>query len=155
MSHYYTTPFAQHDQPHRQYRDRSHFVSRTPRVLVVDNDEETATGLAMILSSSGFDAVAAFEGTSARRLASVQHFDILVTEILTLPIDGVRIATGFRNINPASHIFLLTETYEIAQQLLTDANLAWDFRILLKPIDPAQVIKALRSAWNHEAMLSQ
>jgi DNA-binding NtrC family response regulator len=121
-------------------------MSFTPRVLVVDDDEAVATSLTLILNKFGFEAVAAFSGTSAIELAHRAHFDMLVTNFVMSPVDGVRTAIVFRNINPASQIFLITGTPEAAREQMTSANAEWDFRIFAKPIDPAQLVAALRSA---------
>ena len=118
-----------------------------PRVLVVDDDHVIATTLSMILNSSGFSAVAAFSGPEALRHAHSSHFDILITDVMMEPIDGVRLAIAFRNINPASHIFLFTGTSEAAQIMLAAASAGYDFRLFSKPLNPAHIIDSLRSLW--------
>lgn len=127
----------------------------SPRVLFVSEDKNAASELGAFLLKNGFDAVIACDGPGALKLARASHFDILVTDVEMSPVDGVRIASAFRNINPASHIFLRGSSNEVAQPLLVCANLAWDFRLLLKPVDPTQLVHALRRAWNHEPMLDQ
>jgi DNA-binding response OmpR family regulator len=124
-----------------------------PRVLLVSEDEQSASSLAFHLSKNGLDPLVALDGAAALQLAGAREFDMLVTDVEMSPLDGVRVATAFRNINPASQVFLVTSAYEIARKLLIDANLAWDFGILLKPIDPEQLAQVLRSAWSRGACL--
>lgn len=125
-------------------------MSRTPRVLVVDDSESIATSLTSILNKNEFQAVAAFSSADALKLAQAKPFDILLTDVMMAPLNGVQTGIAFRNINPASHVFLITGTYEVARQLLVKANLAWDFHILQKPIHPEELLEVLRSAWTAE-----
>lgn len=158
MSHYRTMFSTSTPLPHpraQRYRQENRTQSMTcnPHVLFVSEDEKTASHLGTFLSKSGFDAVVACDGVGALKLAGAYRFDMLVTDVEMSPVDGVRVATAFRNINPASQVFLVTSDYEGARQLLIDANLAWDFRILLKPIEPQQLVEALHRTWSHEARL--
>lgn len=121
---------------------------RFARVLVVDDDETIATTLAMILNNSGFEAVAAFSGPEAIQLAHASRFDILVSDVMMEPVDGVQLAIHFRNINPASRIFLFTGTAEAASKMLAAVRAGYDFQMFSKPIPPAVIIEALRREWN-------
>ena len=107
------------------------------------------------LLKCGFDAVIACDGVGALKLAGVRRFDMLVTDLELATLDGVRIATAFRNINPASQVFLVTNEYEAARRRMLEVNLAWDFRIWLKPIEPQQIVEVLRRTWSQEASLSE
>lgn len=129
-------------------------MSRTPRVLVVDDDKVIATSLAMILTKSGFEAQAVFSGTRAIELAHERHFDALVTDVVMQPMDGVRTAIAFRNINPAVHVFLITGTPEIARELMQCADAAWDFNVFSKPVKPGELVDALRSVLVSESKQS-
>lgn len=137
-------------------RDRNgrRHIPVSPRVLVVSEDGNLGTSVATYLAANGLEAVPAADGREALKLARERDFDVLVTDVDVQPLDGVRTATAFRNINPVSQVFLVTREYEIARQMLIGANLAWDFRILLKPIDPPQLVKLLRGTWNEQASLT-
>ncbi len=121
-------------------------MPRTARVLVVDDDRTIATTLAMILNKSGFEAEAAFSGPDALQLAHRSHFDFLVTDVVMEPMNGVRLGTIFRNLNPVARIILFTGTEDTAQLLLSTANAGYDFQILRKPVHPEQILEALRSS---------
>lgn len=123
-------------------------MPRPCRVLVVDDDHVIATTLAMILNRSGFEAVAAFSGREALKLAHASPFDILVTDVVMEPMNGVQLAVAFRNIYPGSHIYLFTGTIESAQQMAASAHARNDFHIFSKPLHPVQIIDALQAVWN-------
>lgn len=122
----------------------------TPRVLVVDDDRAIATTLAMILNKNGFEAVAAFSGSQALSLAHESRFDLLLTDVMMAPINGVQTAIAFRNLNPASHIFLFSGTTDAADLLLGATNAGYDFKFFLKPIHPAKIISELRAVFAAE-----
>ena len=118
-------------------------MSRTLRVLVVDDERVTATTLAMVLKGAGFDAVAAFSGSEALKLANASQFDILLSDVMMSPIDGIHVAKAFRNMNPASRIFLFTGTPEAAERMFAAYKAGYDFQVFAKPLNPAQIIDTL------------
>lgn len=155
MSHYRTTfagppPFPYARAHRNRQQNGSESTPHTPRILFVSEDKNVASEQAGFLLKSGLDAMVAYDGAGALKLAHAHQFDMLVTDVELSPVDGVRIATAFRNINPALQVFLVASEYEFARQLLIDANLAWDFRILLKPLEPKRLLEVLRSASNPE-----
>ncbi|WP_162601332.1 response regulator [Occallatibacter savannae] len=119
-------------------------MPRTPRVLVVDDDHVIATTLALILSRNGFEAVAAFSGPEALQHAYKSHFDVLLSDVVMEPLNGVRLAVIFRNLNPVAKIVLFTGTEDAAQLMLAAANAGHDFKILRKPIHPGTILEELR-----------
>ena len=119
-------------------------MARTPRVLVVDDDRVIASTLALILSRNGFEAVAAYSGSEALQHAYKSHFDVLLSDVLMEPLDGVRLAVIFRNVHPAARIVLFTGTEDATKLMLAVANAGQDFKVLQKPINPALMIQELR-----------
>src|SRR4051812_8580448 len=128
------------------FRRRGATFRSIPRVLVVDDEQIVATTLAMVLNSNGFEAVAAFSGREALALAHTSRFDFLVTDVMMVPMNGVQIAIAFRNANPASHVFLFTGAEDMARLMLATANAGYDFQLFSKPLDPMELIRALREA---------
>ena len=63
-----------------------------PQVLVVDDAKIVADTLAQILNLNGFQAVAAYSGEQALQLASVQHFDHLVSDVVMDGMNGIESA---------------------------------------------------------------
>jgi len=121
-------------------------MTGNPRVLIVDDDQVIATTLRMILNRSGFDAVEAFSGSQALRLSSASHFDILVTDVMMEPMNGVELAKAFCEMYPEAQIFLISGTTEAAATVLADFNCEHAFPLLKKPIYPGELIERLRVA---------
>lgn len=117
-----------------------------PRVLIVDDDQVIATTLAMILNASGFEAVEAFSGAQALELAANSAFDMLVTDVMMDPMNGVELAKAFCELYPEAHIFLISGTTEAAATILEDFDCEHSFPLLRKPIYPGDLIEKLRAA---------
>jgi DNA-binding response OmpR family regulator len=119
-------------------------MSTKPRVLIVDDDQVIATTLRMILNRSGFDAVEAFSGPQALDVASANPFDILVTDVMMEPMNGVDLAKAFCAMHPTAQIFLISGTTEAAATVLADFDCEHAFPLLKKPIYPGELIERLR-----------
>ena len=117
-----------------------------PRVLIVDDDQVIATTLAMILNRSGFEAVEAFSGPQALELAAASGFDILVTDVMMEPMNGVELAKAFCELHPEAQILLISGTTEAAATVLADFHCDRAFPLLKKPIYPGELIDRLRVA---------
>ena len=56
-------------------------VARTPRLLVVDDHQDTCTGMKMILERRGYDVAVAYSAKQAAEKARSQDFDLLISDI--------------------------------------------------------------------------
>jgi CheY-like chemotaxis protein len=120
-------------------------MSTMPRVLIVDDDQVIATTLSMILNRSGFEAVEAFSGPQALELAAASSFDILVTDVMMEPMNGIELAKAFCQLHSDAQIFLISGTTEAAATILADFECAHAFPLLKKPIYPGDLIERLRT----------
>jgi len=120
-------------------------MSIKPRVLVVDDDEVIASTTSMILNDTGFDSVAAFGGEEALNIARGQSFDMLLTDVVMDPMNGIELAVAFLDIHPSARVLLFTGTTEAAQPILDAMRSRQNFPVLQKPIHPRDLIERLRS----------
>jgi CheY-like chemotaxis protein len=56
-------------------------AARPPRLLVVDDHEDTCTGLKMILERRGYDITVAYTADQAAEKARQENFDLLISDI--------------------------------------------------------------------------
>jgi CheY-like chemotaxis protein len=117
-----------------------------PRVLVVDDDQVIATTTSMSLSASGFESIAAFDGHQALAIARVQHFDLLLTDVMMEPLNGIQLALAFLQIHPAAQVLLISGTVESALPLLDAEHSGHVFPLLQKPIHPRALVDRLSVA---------
>jgi CheY-like chemotaxis protein len=66
------------------------------RVLVVDNEVETARGLADIVALEGYEARAAYDGAAALRLAAEYRPEVVLLDLGLPGIDGYAVARMMR-----------------------------------------------------------
>ncbi len=62
-----------------------------PRILLVDDDKNTADGLTKILLQDGYDTSCAYAGKEALDLIEAEHFDIVITDMKLPDISGFTI----------------------------------------------------------------
>lgn len=119
---------------------------RPLRVLVVDDDEDTAQSLALLLRLFGHESHAAHSGASALARAGELAPDIVFLDLLMPEVDGFEVARQLRQrcLNPKPVLIALTgygdETF---RRRCHEAG--FNFH-LLKPVDPED-LRQLLAAW--------
>jgi len=98
----------------------------------------------MILDRSGFTSVPAFNAEDALLLASQSSFDILLTDVMMEPTNGIQLAVAFQAMQPGARIILFSGNEATASLLLGAASTAFNFPVLAKPIDPYLLLDRLR-----------
>ena len=104
-----------------------------PKVLIVDDDEPTRAGLAMLLMDAGYEAITASTVPVAIKLLSDEHPDLLIVDIRLGDYNGLHLVAMRRDPIPA---IVLTG--------FADPSIEADARrlgaeFLLKPIAPASL----------------
>ena len=67
-----------------------------PRILLVDDDTNTANGLRKILLQDGYDTLCAYTGNEALNLIESERFDIVITDMKLPDISGFSIIEKLR-----------------------------------------------------------
>ena len=118
-------------------------LDHTPRVLVVDDNEDAATTLGVLLESAGYQVQTCFDGQSA--LAAADRFDpdACVLDINMPGMDGYELARRLREKDPEHPPVLATVTaYEDYSHLTKAADAGFDLHFT-KPADPGEVLDQL------------
>ena len=117
--------------------------SRKRRALVVDDERRIADTLCEILTASGFDARACYDGWSALQSAQVFQPDYLVSDVLMPRMNGVELAMAIRSMFPATKILLFSGQVGISE-ILEDGKLrGLTFELIAKPVHPLKLIAEL------------
>lgn len=74
----------------------SHGASPAWRILVVDDNRAAADGIARLLASDGFDALAVYCGLDALEKARAIHFDAMLVDIALPDMSGYEVAKRVR-----------------------------------------------------------
>jgi len=112
------------------------------KILLVDDDPDLAGLGAAILASRGFEVEVRASAEAALRAMSAQQFALLATDLnIGGRGDGFVLAGAFKALQPQAAVLLVTGSpdFEAAWQAI---QFAVD-RVLLKPLDPQQLIEAV------------
>lgn len=117
--------------------------TRTPRILVVDDEATTRISLAELLRLEGYDVSIAASGEDALEVIDRNPpFDLMVVDIKMPGMDGLQLTEAVQRRSPDTVIILLTAfgTLETAIQALRRG--AHDY--LLKPCPVSQILESVR-----------
>jgi CheY-like chemotaxis protein len=119
-------------------------VAQGRKVLVVDDNEDAARMLALMLSLEGHEVQTAFGGAEA--LAAVETFkpETVFLDIALPGMDGYEVARRLRRTPGLVGVTLVAMTGFSADEDLQRARAAGFDHHLVKPADPAEVMKLLQ-----------
>src|SRR5438270_733941 len=85
--------------------------SLPPRILVVDDDEGAAAGIAEALAATGRDVTTCSDAICASVLLDHQHFDAVISDLHlrgSFTFDGLSVAARAKAVNPAVRLVMMT-----------------------------------------------
>jgi len=109
-------------------------------VLLVDDDAELLFTFRRLLELEGYHVVTASNGRKAMSEFSVGQFQLAVIDILLPDIRGDELAREIRKMNKEIEVILITGNSSFKDCI--DALDLGICDILLKPIEPAEIVRA-------------
>jgi two-component system, NtrC family, response regulator HydG len=103
------------------------------RVLVVDDDEGHAEAVAESLRRKGFDCTVAEGGRQALRLIEEQSFDLVISDLVMEPVDGLDVLRKVKQELPDAEVVILTGHNSV--KTAVQAMQAGATTYLTKPLD--------------------
>jgi DNA-binding response OmpR family regulator len=117
---------------------------RTPRVLVVDDDDSVRLMLQEVLQRDGFDVVVASNVRDALKHIATETFDVLLSDLhLPLAGDGFTLVSAMRHTHPDALTVILSG-YPAVDEAMS-AILAQADEIFSKPIRIGQLKELIRT----------
>lgn len=112
-----------------------------PRVLVVNDVEQTRTIAARMLENKGYAVDIADDGADAIRLLSDERYDAVILDVVMPRVDGRGVLIHLARTNP----MMIGRTVLIAAELAEaiEAQLDEVCRVLVKPVLINQLIEAV------------
>lgn len=109
------------------------------KILVVDDDSDIRDLVALKLSSAGHEILTADDGAEALELATGQHFDAIVLDVMMPGISGIDVVKSLRGSDPAiqTPILLLTARNQEHDMEAGFAAGADDY--VVKPFSPREL----------------
>jgi PAS domain S-box-containing protein len=126
--------------------DMSKNVTNRHRVLVVDDNEDSATTLGMTLEFAGHETQTAYDGASALELADSWRPDVILLDIGLPNLNGYEVAQRIRRQAWGRTIFLVALTGWGQDHDKQRAKAAGFDRHLTKPVDFTTLHQLLREA---------
>lgn len=114
------------------------------RVLVVDDERLIAQTVTAILNAHGFEAVEAFNGEEALRLARSFQPDIVLSDVLMPRMTGVELGIRLRGEYPDTRILLFSGQAATSELMRKADEDGYHFELFPKPIHPEELIARLR-----------
>jgi DNA-binding NtrC family response regulator len=114
------------------------------RVLVVDDEVDFATALAVRLQRRGFRAAAVFAGSDAIERAAAGDVDVMVVDLRMPGLDGLATLREVRRVAPQCRVIVLTGHGTVASGIEGMQVGAEDF--LQKPVDIETLCTAIIAA---------
>jgi DNA-binding response OmpR family regulator len=113
------------------------------RVLIVENDKDTATSLGMLLRLYGHEAQVAVDGPSACQTAQADPPDVVLLDIGLPQMDGWQVAKQIREQSSGKRLLIVAITgYGTEADRLRSQEAGIDVH-LLKPVDLEELEKLL------------
>jgi len=118
------------------------------RVLLVEDDDHLAEGVAFNLRNSGYDVETAGTGEAALEAIERQAFDLVLLDVMLPGIDGLEVVRRLRHAGNTTPVLIIT-----AKNRADDAIAGLDAGAddyITKPFDLHQVLARIRGALRRE-----
>jgi DNA-binding response OmpR family regulator len=126
-------------------------ASRLPRILVVDDEQDTCANLQDILTDLGYQVDTATDGASALELVARQPYDVALLDLKMPGMDGVELYRRIQALRRGTVAIVVTAyaTSETAKAALNAG--AW--QVLSKPVDFSQLLNLVNEAFEQPLVL--
>src|ERR1035438_382999 len=121
------------------------------RVLLVEDDELVADGIARGLTLAGFSAQHCSNAAHARALLTTESFELAVIDIGLPDADGLSILQALRAAGRSTPVLILTARYELSDKMRAFDLGADDF--LMKPFEQAELAARCRALVRRAGMV--
>ena len=112
-------------------------------VLAVDDSKVMRDMMKVVLEKHGHEVTTAEDGLEALKVAKLQKFDIVFSDINMPKMSGISLVSKLRELSGFEHIPILMVTTEHADYRKKKAKVSGATGWLEKPISEARIIKAL------------
>ena len=83
-------------------------VNRTPRILIVDDDENMLVLLHSLLSTEDIQIDVARNGNEAVELIKKEDFKLVITDMMMPEMDGLELSREVKSMNPKTEVIIIT-----------------------------------------------
>jgi PAS domain S-box-containing protein len=135
-------PTSTEEYVSEEISDRPAPSTGTERILLVEDEPVLLSMTTEMLSRQGFAVISAPDPAAALELADVEHFDVVVTDVVMPKMSGAELADRISEKFPATRfVFISGYTHEV----IDERRLGPTVRFLPKPYSSAELVDAVRS----------
>src|SRR5580692_6824086 len=110
----------------------------TSRILLVEDAPDVQLIVADLLRGHGHDVVVSGDGSEGLRVASEQHFDLLILDVMLPGVNGFELCRAVRERGFDGGILMLTARAQVDDRVEGLRTGADDY--LIKPFDPKELV---------------
>ena len=114
---------------------------RAARILVIEDDRETAEEIAACLTASGFEAAKCFDGAEGLKTAMSQPFDAITLDRMLPGLDGLEIVKALRDAGSEAPVLMVSALSDVDDRV--DGLRAGGDDYLVKPFAPKELVARL------------
>ncbi len=134
------------DLPEHQQSPAPEISPKAPRLLVVEDDADTANLLAMMLQQAGFNTDVALNGRQALQLLAQKHYAAMTLDLILPDMNGVAIIRHVRNQAELTRLPIVVVSARVEEGQLAVNGEFQAVNWLEKPVNETRLVAALRSA---------
>lgn len=128
-------------------------MSHQVRILVVDDDEITCNLLEEVLSKEGYGVDRALSGREAIDKGDGGPYDVVLTDIRMLEVDGMEVLKAYRKKSPETAIIMMTAFGSIETAIQAIKEGAYDY--VSKPFKLDEIRLTIRHALEHKRLVQE
>lgn len=128
-------------------------MSHQVRILVVDDDEITCNLLEEVLSKEGYGVDRALSGREAIDKGDGGPYDVVLTDIRMLEVDGMEVLKAYREKSPETSIIMMTAFGSIETAIQAIKEGAYDY--VSKPFKLDEIRLTIRHALEHKRLVQE
>lgn len=106
-------------------------------ILLVDDDAMSLRALASLLETQGYRVTQSGSGQDAIEKLKHSHFDLVITDLVMFEIDGIRVLTEAKTLDPETKVIILTGYGNLTSAI--DAMRLGVDDYILKPSEPEEI----------------
>lgn len=125
---------------------QSSAVSRTPKVLLVDDSATTHMWIKMVLGKAQYELVSAKDGVEGVAMAVEHHPDLILMDVVMPKMNGFEATTEIRRHPDLAHTPVIMVTTRSEAKNVEAGFAAGCSDYITKPIDATELLAKVRAA---------
>lgn len=119
------------------------------KILLAEDDSQTASYITKGLKEAGINAISALDGKTALDYMISEDFDCIVLDIMLPAVDGITLLKTFRAANTRTPVLMLTAKDTVEDKVLGLASGADDY--LVKPFAFSELLARIKAITRRNA----